>query len=150
MRVMVCRLPPARAGRAPQASRHSKTAEATGGEGAGGTAGARGGPVGTGLEPAAAFVKDFQHPLTMAATPALPASRSSQRRLTSSVRPSIPAGGNFAMTHTIRSLGSDLVSNPLLLGATLLVHTSVLTQFEINECIDHRVVYATNDLRRAA
>jgi hypothetical protein len=45
---------------------------------------------------------------------------------------------------------SDLVWNRLLLGANLLVDTSVLTQFEINECIDHRVVYATDDIRRDA
>src|SRR5262245_38763891 len=104
---MVCGLPPARAGRAPQASRHNNTAEDPRGEGVAGTFGARGGPVGTAVGPAVAFVTDLPHPLATAATPALPASRRSQRRLTSSVRPSFGAGARFAMTYTLRSCVED-------------------------------------------
>jgi hypothetical protein len=74
-----------------------------GGESAGKVVGAGAGRVGLGLGPIVGSVTVFEHPLTMAATPAPPASHSSRRRLTDSARPLCRAGGSLSMRDTIRS-----------------------------------------------
>ena len=80
---MVWGLPPGRAGRAPQASRHNRTAEAALDTGGGLAVGLASGPavaVGRGLERVVGSVPDsapvqFEHALTVAARPAVPTSR---------------------------------------------------------------------------
>ena len=90
MRVTVWGVPPARAGRAPHASRHNRSAEAPVEVGVAEVMGSGGGlAVGLASGPAVAVglgvgVVEFAQAATVAARPALPASRSSQRRLTSS------------------------------------------------------------------
>jgi hypothetical protein len=113
-------LPPGRAGRAPQASRHNRTAEAAAGGGVGGAIGWGGrcaaglasgavvaaGAVGPGLPRLADSVTDVEHPPTMAATPAPPASRRTRRRLTSSGQPPFRRGGSSSMRNTIEARSS--------------------------------------------
>ena len=108
---MVWGLPPGSGGRAPQASRHSRSAEATAGVG-----GAMGGglAIGRALGPAVAVVLGrvvaasapirFAQAATVAARPAVPASPSSVRRLTRCRRPS---GRGASTTVTIRSTTVD-------------------------------------------
>lgn len=129
---MVCRLAPRRAGRAPQASLHSRTAEAalgvgevgapvaidesgsalgTGSPGLGG-AGAGGSiPIVSedGGVPAAVLVE--QAP-TVSAKPSPPATCSNWRRLTVSERPDGCAGAACSMSVTIRRYPSTAASRP--------------------------------------
>jgi len=111
---MVWGLPPERAGRAPQASRHSKRVEVALGAGGREVIGSGGGPavvLAAGAAVAAGLVglvladlvTDFEHALTMAAAPAPPASPSSRRRLTTSGPPSGRSGAGKSMMDTIRT-----------------------------------------------
>ena len=98
---MVWRFPPERAGRAPQASRHSNNAEVVAVRfalvvevGAGGGAESGLGPV---SESEAEFMRVvLEHAATMDATPALPASASNSRRLKKAGRPD--AGSHTVLT----------------------------------------------------
>lgn len=84
---MVWGLPPARAGRAPQASRHSMAVEAAvSGTGGAAVAGEGGGPVGLCGARVAGPVSECErpHPLTITTAPAPATSLSSWRRLTGS------------------------------------------------------------------
>lgn len=129
-------LPRERAGRAPQASRHSNGAEAVLGAGGGELVGPGNGLV-VRLAPVADVAGGFgvegglgpvagagtvsirvllEHALTMAATPAPPASRISRRRLTSSGRPSCRPGGTVSMTDTIEARSSMAVLKRKAIG----------------------------------
>lgn len=120
---MVWALPPGRAGRAPQASRHSNSAEVVLGAGGRDVLGSGGGLVvrlaplavvaaGFGVDGGRGAVADaeteficalLEQALTIDAKLMLPASRSSRRRLTSSGQSSGRPDGNMSITDTIRS-----------------------------------------------
>ena len=108
----MCGLPPGRAGRAPQPSRHTRPVAAVTGRGAtSGTCCGGGLPVATGLGVAGDPVLDVgagtdraAHPAAVTATPATPASRSSRRRVKASPDRSV---GDAPMNVTIRRFGRE-------------------------------------------